>query len=120
MRHLRQSSIAPASTRAPNCAIGIQFIFTILKRIKKNYKHFRRIFSLAFQWCRKFSRYFPCSLSKSTKHVISQKVLIFFLPSRTKAEHFFTYNRIFSNSQRRKHFVRKNCLTGTCRKSFQS
>ena len=50
----------------------IAHVYDTKTNLKKYYdKHFRRIFSSAFQWCRQFSRNFPFSPSKSTKRVIS-------------------------------------------------
>ena len=60
-------------------------------------KHFRRIFSLAVQWCRQFSRNFSFSPLKSKKRVTSKKFIFnVLLISRSKAGHFFTSEGIFS------------------------
>ena len=74
MRRFRP--IAQRGARAPiSCELYPAHVYDTKTYIKKFYdKHFRHIFSSAFQWCRQFSQNFPLSPSKATKHVISQKV----------------------------------------------
>ena len=62
----------PGAARERQIVLYLAHVYDTKTYFQKFYdKHFRLIFSSAFQWCRQFSRKFPFSPSKSTKRVIS-------------------------------------------------
>ena len=62
----------PSAARERQIVLYLAHVYNTKMYLKKFYeKHFRRIFSSAFQWCRQFSRNFPFSPSESTKRDIS-------------------------------------------------
>ena len=73
----------PSAARDRQIVLYLAHVYDTKTYLKKFYdKHFRRIFSSAFQWCRQFSRNFPLSPSKyKTCYILKSVFLIFFFYS---------------------------------------
>ena len=67
--------LSQRAAREPQIVLFLTHVYDTKMYLKKLFdKRFRRSFSSAFQWCKQFFQNFSFSPSKSTKHVISQKV----------------------------------------------
>ena len=95
-----------------------RFVYDTKTYLKKFYdKHFRRIFSSAFQWCRQFSRNFP--FSPSSTNVLYLKKCIFnisFYPLDRKLSIFYVGKDSFQRVPER--FSVKNRMRKSRRIAF--